>query len=91
MSKLDMLKDTHFLSLIQRDYRATSCKVDIYSLMVHERNSGCNECKSFVYLFPVGLRRVLIVSVQCVKRAYKRDGKRRFTKACSDKTRDNSF
>jgi len=33
----------------------------------------------------------LLVAFQCLKGAYKKDGERFFTKACSDRTRGNSF
>ncbi|KAK4827216.1 hypothetical protein QYF61_015244 [Mycteria americana] len=45
-------------------------------------------------LFSLEKRRLqgdLIVAFQCIKEAYKKDRERLFTKACSDRTRSNSF
>ncbi|KAK4831192.1 hypothetical protein QYF61_015924 [Mycteria americana] len=43
------------------------------------------------YLEKRRLRGDLIAAFQYIKGAYKKDGKRLFTKACSDRTRSNSF
>ena len=37
------------------------------------------------------LRRDLIAAFPYIKGAYKKDGEKLFTKACSDRTRDNGF
>ena len=45
-------------------------------------------------LFSLEKRRLwghLIVALQYIKGAYKKDGERLFTKACSDRTRGNGF
>jgi len=78
-------KDMDLLEWVQR--RATKMITGMEHLSYEERLRE-------LWFFSLEMRRLqgdVIAAFQCIKGAYKQDGERLFTKACSDRTRVNSF